>query len=109
MLTDSPQRVNIDGRNTIYGLINNHTGEVSVSGGMEVAGRTPLVSANRLWDFQTPHTTSEESFVAGLVGFDPLGTQTYRFQNNMVALDHNTHGSAKAAGIYAALSGATSN
>ncbi|MBK8425973.1 MAG: T9SS type A sorting domain-containing protein [Lewinellaceae bacterium] len=106
MLNESPQQLTIT-RHNISGLVNEHSGTVQVAG-MEVAGRTPLVTLNRVSDLQTPNTTSEESFVAGLVGFDPLGTQTYRFQNNMVALDHNTHGSAKAAGIYAALSGATS-
>ena len=101
MITGSPQRLMIT-RNHISGLINEHTGNVQVAA-IEIAGRTPLVAFNRVSDLQTPNTTSDGSFVAGLVGFDPLGTQTVRFQNNMVALDHSTHGSAQAAGIYAAL------
>lgn len=107
MLTNSLQRVIID-RNTIYGLTNNHTGAVSVTG-VEVAGRQPLVTANRLWDLQTPHTTSSESLVAGLLAFDIMGTQSSEFQNNMVALDHSTHGSAQAAGIYSAVLDGISN
>ncbi|MCC6282717.1 MAG: T9SS type A sorting domain-containing protein [Saprospiraceae bacterium] len=106
MITSSTQRLVITG-NDISDVSNTSNGIVRVSG-IEANGRFPLVAFNRIWDLQTPNTTSTESLVAGIVSFETLGNQTHWIQNNMIALDHSAHGSAQAAGIFSALSGTIS-
>jgi hypothetical protein len=103
MMTGSLQRVTIT-QNNIYDLANEGAGHVDVIG-VEVSGRVPLVTFNRIYDLQSPNTTTTESLVQGFQAYDVLGTQTFRFQNNMVSLDHDTHGSARAAGIYSSTFG----
>lgn len=103
MITSSTQRLIITG-NDISDLSNVSTGNVRVSG-IEANGRFPLVAFNRIRGLQTPNTSSSESLVSGIVSFESLGNQTHWIQNNMISLDHSAHGSARAAGIFSALSG----
>ncbi len=101
MITSSTQRLIITG-NDITDLRSTSSGTVRLSG-IEANGRIPLITFNRVWNLQTPNTSSTESLVSGIVCFESLGTQTFRLQNNMISLDHNAHGSAVAAGIFSAL------
>ncbi len=101
MITGSAQGLTLTGNN-IFNLVNEHSGEVYVIG-IAFSGRAPVVANNRISDLQAANTIATESLVAGIFAFDFLPAQTYKIQNNMVALDHSTHGSAQAAGIYSAL------
>lgn len=60
MMTGSLQRVTIT-KNEIYDLVHEGAGQVDVIG-VEVSGRSPLVTFNRIYGLQSPNTTTSERF-----------------------------------------------
>jgi hypothetical protein len=98
MMTNSTQRVTIT-KNRISELVDERITEANVIG-IEVSGRQPLVTSNRIFDLQIPFANSTYSLAQGIQAYDVFGNQIVRIQNNMIALNHSTHANARAAGIY---------